>query len=102
MIHVIAEIEVREGMLETFLKEFRRIVPIVRDEDGCIDYGPAVDRQINIEQQPPIRNNVVTVIEKWTSEAALKAHLTAPHMVDYRKRASAMIVSVSINALDPA
>ena len=43
MIHVIAEIEIREGTREAFLKEFRRIVPIVRDEDGCIEYGPATD-----------------------------------------------------------
>jgi hypothetical protein len=31
MIHVIAEIEVHEALREAFLKEFRRIVPIVRD-----------------------------------------------------------------------
>ena len=43
MIHVIATIEVREGRRDEFLKEFHRIVPLVRQEQGCLEYGPAVD-----------------------------------------------------------
>jgi quinol monooxygenase YgiN len=94
MIHVIAEIEVRDGTREAFLKEFRRIVPIVRDEDGCIEYGPAVDIPMDIAA--PVRPNIVTVIEKWTSEAALRAHHVAPHMAEYRKRAGHMVAGVTI------
>ena len=78
MIHVIAEIEVVEGKREAFLDEFRRIIQIVRDEDGCIEYGPAIDVATEIGEPP--RPNIVTVIEKWASEAALEAHLKAPHM----------------------
>ena len=100
MVHVIAEIELRDGTREAFLKEFRRIVPIVRDEDGCIEYGPAVDAEVTIG--PPVRPNVVTVIEKWTSEAALIAHHSAPHMLEYRKRAGHMIAGVTIRAYHPA
>jgi quinol monooxygenase YgiN len=100
MIHVIAEIEVREGSRDAFLKEFRRIVPIVRDEDGCIEYGPAVDLETDVAA--PARPNIVTVLEKWTNEAALQAHLKAPHMDEYRKRAASMIAGVSIRAYAPA
>ena len=99
MIHVIAEIEVRDGTREAFLTEFRRIVPIVRDEDGCIEYGPATDLALDISQ--PVRPNLVTVIEKWTNEAALRAHHTAPHMAEYRKRAGHMVAGVSIRVYDP-
>jgi len=100
MVHVIAEIEVRPGSRDAFLTEFRRVVPIVRDEDGCIEYGPAVDLASDASQPP--RENIVTVIEKWSSEAALKAHLHAPHMEEYRKRAAAMIASVAIRVYSPA
>lgn len=100
MIHVIAEIEVHEGTRDAFLQEFRRIVPIVRDEDGCIEYGPALDAAS--EGTAAARPNVVTVIEKWTNDAALKSHLQAPHMVEYRKRAANAIVGVTIRVLEPA
>jgi quinol monooxygenase YgiN len=100
MIHVIAEIEVQEGARDAFLQEFRRIVPIVRDEDGCIEYGPAIDAVS--EGTAPARPNVVTVVEKWTNDATLKAHLKAPHMDEYRKRAASAIVGVTIRVLEPA
>ena len=100
MIHVIAEIELREGSRDAFLKEFRRIVPIVRDEDGCIEYGPAVDLATDVAAPP--RPNMVTVIEKWSDEAALQAHLKAHHMEEYRKRAGSMIAGVTIRVYMPA
>ncbi len=43
MIHVIATIELGPGRRESFLAEFRRLVPEVLAEDGCIESGPAVD-----------------------------------------------------------
>jgi quinol monooxygenase YgiN len=100
MIHVIAEIEVQEGAREEFLAEFRRLVPVVRDEDGCIEYGPAVDLASDLSAQA--RPNVVTVMEKWASEHALHAHLKAPHMDDYRKRAGHLIKGVLIRVYAPA
>jgi quinol monooxygenase YgiN len=100
MVHVIAEIEVHEGMRDSFLAEFRRIVPIVRDEDGCIEYGPAVDVATEVAAAP--RPNLVTVVEKWANLEALNAHLKARHMEEYRKRAGHMIVGVSIRVCAPA
>ena len=32
-----------------------------------------------------IRDNVVTIVEKWEDIEALEAHLIAPHMIAYRK-----------------
>ena len=43
MIHVIATIELRPGCRESFLEEFRRVVPDVRAEQGCLSYGPTID-----------------------------------------------------------
>jgi quinol monooxygenase YgiN len=100
VVHVIAEIEVRDGTREAFLAEFHRLVPAVRDEDGCIEYGPVTD--LNSELSAPVRPNVVTVIEKWASEAALRAHLSAPHVDEYRKRAGHMIAGVTIRVYEPA
>ena len=58
MIHVIATIELSPGRREDFLAEFRRVVPHVRAEDGCIEYGPAVDAQSGIAARlPPARTS---------------------------------------------
>jgi quinol monooxygenase YgiN len=100
MIHVLASIEIAEGKREAFLKEFRRIIKIVRDEDGCIEYGPAVDLQTSVSEPP--RPNVVTVVEKWASVPALEAHLKAPHMDRYREMVRDVVTDIKILVLQPA
>ena len=100
MIHVIATIELVEGKRDAFLEEFRRIIKIVRDEDGCIEYGPAIDLETDVSEVP--RPNVVSVIEKWASVPALQAHLRAPHMARYRDSVREMITGIKILVLKPA
>ena len=100
MIHVIATIELVEGKREAFLGEFRRIIKIVRDEDGCVEYGPAIDLETEVSALP--RANVVTVIEKWASVPALEAHLKAPHMARYREMVRDMVTGIQIQVLKPA
>jgi quinol monooxygenase YgiN len=101
MIHVIATIELWGGKREAFLAEFRRVVPLVRAEPGCLDYGPAIDVPTGIEAQVPPRENVVTVVERWESLDALRAHLAAPHMQEYRARVKALIAGVQLQVLQP-
>jgi quinol monooxygenase YgiN len=100
MIHVIATIELVDGKRDSFLEEFRRIIKIVRDEDGCIEYGPAYDIETEVSAAP--RPNVVTVIEKWASVPALEAHLKAPHMARYREMVRDMVTGIEIRVLKPA
>jgi quinol monooxygenase YgiN len=102
MIHVIATIQIAPGQCEEFLAAFAELVPDVRAEDGCIEYGPAVDISNAIADQPPARENVVTVIEKWESVEALRKHLEAPHMARYRRTVKDIVQGVAIQVLEPA
>lgn len=102
MIHVIATIEVAPGQRDAFLAEFRRNVPLVRAEAGCIEYGPAVDVKAELPVPAPFRDNVVVVVEKWESLEALHAHLAAPHMQEYRARVKDFVVRVQLQLLEPA
>jgi quinol monooxygenase YgiN len=102
MIHVIAIIEVVDGHRMAFLEEFHRVMPMVQAEEGCLEYGPAVDVESGIPVQSPVRANVVTIIEKWASLTALKAHLQAPHMLDYRLRVKPFVAGVKLQVLEPA
>lgn len=102
MIHVIAAIELKPGKREDFLREFKALVPLVHAEDGCLDYGPAVDVASGIPVQIPMRENVVTVVERWESLPALKAHLAAPHMAEYREKVKDLVVGMTLQVLEPA
>jgi quinol monooxygenase YgiN len=101
MIHVIATIELAEGKRQAFLDEFHKLVPHVKAEAGCLEYGPAVDLLTDIGAQIPLRENVVTVIEKWTDLPALMAHLVAPHMQEYRPRVKEFVKSTKLQVLIP-
>jgi quinol monooxygenase YgiN len=101
VLHVIAEIDLHPGTRERFLAEFRRIVPLVRAEAGCLAYGPAVDADSDLPNQhrDPDR---VTIIEQWEDLARLKAHLAAPHMVEYRPKVKEYMRQSTLRILEPA
>ena len=101
MIHVIATIRTAAGRRDDFLAAFRDLVPLVRAEAGCLEYGAAVDLDAQISGQPPVREDAVTVVEKWESVAALRDHLAAPHMLAYRDKVKDLVTGVEIRVLEP-
>jgi quinol monooxygenase YgiN len=102
MIFVIAEIELAEGKQAAFLEAFQQLVPQVLAEEGCIEYGPAIDEETDISIQVINGSQMVTVMEKWDSVDTLKAHLTAPHMMTYRKQITDLVKGTKIKILKPA
>jgi quinol monooxygenase YgiN len=102
MLHVLATITIEPGKRAEFLTQFRWVVPQVRAEAGCIEYGAAIDVPTPIAVQAPVRPDTVMVIEKWESLAHLQAHLAAPHMAEYRQRVTGLVKSVSLQILEPA
>ena len=102
MIHVVAVITARPGKRAEVLEAFNANVPAVRAEQGCIEYGAAVDA----EGGPPIQTrygpDAIVVIEKWQSIDALKAHAAAPHMAAYAARVKDLLASRVIHILSPA
>ncbi|MFV0444812.1 MAG: putative quinol monooxygenase [Planctomycetaceae bacterium] len=102
MIHVLATIQVHSGQRDAFLAELNGIVPLVHAEQGCLEYGPAVDIESRIPVQAAPRDNVVVIIERWESMEALTAHLSAQHMVDYRVRVRDYVDWLDLRILAPA
>lgn len=101
MVNVIASIEIKEGKLEEFINIFNSNVPNVLTEKGCIEYIPATDIVTDFSAQ--VRNkNEVTVIEKWASMKDLQAHLSAPHMADYRIKVKDLVSKVTLKVLTSA
>lgn len=102
MIHVLATIDLAPGTRDAFLNEFRKLIPDVRAEAGCLEYGPAIDAETDISAQARYGPDKVVVIEKWESIAHLKAHSVAPHMQAYRGRVKEYVRGMELRILSPA
>jgi quinol monooxygenase YgiN len=102
MIHVIAIITAKPGMRDAILTEFRGNLAAVRAEQGCIEYGPAIDTEGMGSFQTAFGPDTFLAIEKWADKAALKAHAAAPHMAAYAAKTRDMIASRVIHVLSPA
>jgi quinol monooxygenase YgiN len=101
VIHVIALLQLRPGTRAAFLETFHDLTPKVRAEKGCLEYAPAVDHAPYMGFQVPVSDDVVVVIERWASPAALDAHIAAPHMKAWGAKVDAMMVRRTIHVLDP-
>jgi quinol monooxygenase YgiN len=102
MIHVIATITLNPGVRAAYLVEFARVTPLVRAEEGCLEYQATIDIRTMLPIQVPPREDVVTVVEKWASVEALYKHTQAPHMADFRTRTKDQVKSVQLQILQPA
>lgn len=101
MINVIASIHIKEGRRSEFIDIFKSNVPHILEEKGCIEYVPTLDVPTGLPPQE-LKNNVVTIIEKWESLKELQAHLSAPHMLTYQEKVKDLVEKVSLKILEEA
>jgi len=102
MVHVIAVITAKPGQRDAILGHFRANVPAVRAENGCIEYGAAVDLDPALKFQTAYGPDAFVVVEKWASPEALMAHAAAPHMAAYAGKTRDLIANRAIHILQPA
>ncbi|MEY4575731.1 MAG: hypothetical protein RL701_434 [Pseudomonadota bacterium] len=98
MIHVVAIITAQPGQRAALLAAFQENAPTVRAEVGCIEYVATVDAEGS-----PARygDDSFAVIERWNTQADLKAHSTAPHMREYAAKTKALVKDRAIHVLTP-
>jgi quinol monooxygenase YgiN len=99
MIHVLAIITAHPGKRTELLELFQAVIQTVREEQGCIEYGVAVDVA---QADPAFGSDTYVVIEKWESMEALKAHAAAPHMKGFGEAAKTLIAKRAVHVLEPA
>ena len=102
MVHVIAVITAKPGKRDEILRHFHENIPAVRAEQGCIEYGPAIDADPALPVQTKYGPDTFVVIEKWESMDALQAHAVAPHMKAYAATTRELIAERVIHVLSPA
>lgn len=101
MIHVIAVITAKPGQRDSILQALRANLPAVKAEQGCIEYGAAVDAEHALPLQTKWGPDTFLVIEKWDTMEALKAHAAAPHMAAYGAKTKEFIANRVIHILSP-
>lgn len=101
MIYVIADIELLDGKQKDYLDALSRVTPLVRDEDGCLEYNPTLDLCTDIPIQKPPLANVVTLMERWRDLEALMAHLDTAHMKAFFQAVAPFVKETRIRVLKP-
>lgn len=71
-ISLIVLIQIQPGLSHEQIRAFEKLAPLVRAEDGCLEYQ--LHRVSGNDDQ-------FVLTERWTSEEALAAHDIAPHML---------------------
>jgi len=99
MIHVIAILTAKPGLRAQVMQAFNANVPNVLAEDGCLEYGAAVDVA---GASPAFGPDTFVVVEKWRDLAALKAHAGSAHMKAYSALTQDWMDKRAVHVLDPA
>ena len=101
MINVIASIHIKEGRVSQFLEILKANVPQVLKEKGCLEYVPTIDVPTGLPPQE-LDGNIVTILEKWESLEDLRAHLSAPHMLEYKENVKDIVEKLTLKVLEKA
>lgn len=102
MIHVVAVITARPGQRARVLEAFLANRQAVLAEQGCIEYGAAIDAQGIPPSKASFGDDAFVVIEKWATLADLQAHARSPHMLAYGEKTKDWVAGKLIHILQPA
>ena len=61
------------------------------EESGCLSYSMAIESE---------SEGVVTIVERWADEAALKPHFASPHMATFNAAIDSAVRSVDLKIYD--
>lgn len=100
MIHVVARIKAKQRCGPQLVDAFKELLPQVHAETGCVAYEATIDARTDIDRQEPVDADAVTMVERWESLEHLKAHLVAPHMLEFRTKTKDLIEGAELRILE--
>lgn len=93
MIILVARCEVEPAALPALKPLLDRTMTSTWDESDCLSYSIAVESEAG---------GVVTIVERWRSEAALLDYLATPAMLDFHDALQPVLVSLDARIYDVA
>lgn len=103
MIHVVAFVTVRPGMVDKALDLYRILVPkVMALEPGCLQYAPTIDFDLGLDRQD--RNpDMIVVTERWKTIDDFKAHISGPpHVAEFRAALKEVLVKITLKITQDA
>jgi quinol monooxygenase YgiN len=91
MIIVIARAEFDPARLEELEPALQAMMAATWAESGCLSYSMAIESR---------GDGICTIVERWASEADLKAHFATPHMAAFNKAIMGAVRSVDAKMYD--
>ncbi|MGI4879024.1 MAG: antibiotic biosynthesis monooxygenase [Janthinobacterium lividum] len=91
MIIVIARIEVDPTSIPRLRPLLDRMTQLTWHESGCLSYSIAVESE---------SDGIISLVERWESEAAFHAYLATPAMVAFKVEFSAEQIAVDARIYD--
>jgi quinol monooxygenase YgiN len=101
MVHILVTMMIKEGRMKEFIAVCEELRPMVLMEKGCLAYEYTREIASPLGIQEPIEANRITLIERWDSLEALKAHMEAPHMKEVAPKVKELRSSVVARVLEP-
>jgi len=91
MIIVIARAEFDPARIDELQPALDAMMRATWEESGCLSYSMAIENRAM---------GICTIVERWESEAALKAHFTQPHMAAFNAAVMGAIRSIDARLYD--
>jgi quinol monooxygenase YgiN len=102
MVHLVVTFIIKEGKMDEYLAEVKKLRAQVLAEKGCVEYNFLREFPSGLDIQEEVNPNRITLVEKWESPEALAAHGASPHMKDFGLRAGGLQASASARVLESA
>lgn len=91
MIIVIARAEVDPERMDALQPALDAMMRATWEESGCLSYSMAIESR---------ERGVVTIVERWENDDALKSHFGQPHMADFNQAVAGAIRSLDAKIYD--
>lgn len=92
MIHVIATVTLKPGVLDAVAAAATPLIEATRKEAGCLRYDLLVDI---------LDRTRMTFVEEWESREALEAHFHAPHIAAWAEASRPYVASARVAIVHP-
>ncbi len=91
MIIVIARVEAEPARMDELQPALDAMMRSTWDESGCLSYSMAVESR---------DAGIITIVERWTDEAALRAHFAEPHMAAFNAAVKGTVRGIDAKIYD--
>ena len=87
---IVANIHAHPDRIDLVKAELEKLIPITRDEAGCIQYD------LHQDNADPTH---FMFFENWDSRELWQAHMKAPHLAAYQKAIEGAVAGFTLNEM---